>query len=197
MSLFTVSTLAPQFGKADYWHTSLIHHRLVRDTLAVAGVVSTCIIDADILLFRSPTDHYDRDEFPYTGTVENREHCERCQCAMNGGFQCFLNTLETRLFADTIVALNETWLSGVMDQAKFPAIADGLGLKHCAFNDSLFTGHLRQSHDSSGLYKDIVSYHANGLGGQGKFDAMRRVLDTKTRVIKEGMSTFTIGEGGM
>lgn len=111
------------------------------------------ILDADIMLFSSPTDHYNRSAYPYTGSLEVGEGCG---AKLNGGFQaskrrplllpgprahhfdlaqCFLNVPESRAFADTIVAMNRTWLRGAMDQDQFPEIADRLGtqaLSHLA-----------------------------------------------------------------
>lgn len=168
------------FAQGDYWHTSLIHHRLARDTLAVPGVVSTCILDADILLFASPTDHYNRTAYPYTGTLEGGDGCG---AMINGGFQCFLNTPMAVAFTDKIVTMNETWLRGEMDQDQFPGIADSLGLARCPLDPELFTGHCGGSRRDTGLMRNLVSYHTNCATGEDKFRLMSQVLDAKTRVV--------------
>lgn len=114
------------------------------------------ILDADILLFSSPTDHYNRSAYAYTGSLEGGDGCGGM---LNGGFQCFLNTPEAVAFADTIVSMNETWLGGAMDQAYFPEIADRLGLARCPLDPELFTGHCGSSRRDSGLLRNLVSYH--------------------------------------
>jgi hypothetical protein len=191
----TYKDVAPSdFAQKEYWYTSLEHHLLIRDTLALAEVRSMCLIDADIVLFDSPTNYYDTREYGFRHQVEGGEGCS---AAVNGGFLCFRNEPAALAFANELIRRNATWLAGGMDQGEMPKIAAETNLTRCALPKNEFIGHCGGSHSGGDLYRNLIAYHTNCATGNDKYELLSHVVqEMKVARSKEG-ENLSFEQGGL
>ena len=183
------------YNSKQYWATSLVHHAIIRDTLALANVKTMCLIDADVLLFDNPTKYFDVSEYGFRHQTESGVGCNS---TVNGGFLCFRNEPAALAFAEELIRRNETWLNGAVDQMHMPAIAESVNLSRCALPKQHFIGHCPISNNGTDLYKGLVAYHTNCVtGGEHiKFELMSHVYDVMRDVAPKN-DTLTYEQGGV
>ncbi len=176
-------------GQGDYWQTSVLHHRLLADALSIAGVRSVCLLDADIALFKNPTDYFNVTAFDLQHNTEGGDGCDG---RVNGGLLCLRNSGPARAFIAQMVARNASWLAGAVDQDAMPDIAAAANASRCALPKARFAGHCKDSHDGRASFRGVVSYHTNcAVAFKDKAGLLTRAIDEmRTLLQKNRDKTF-------